>query len=67
MFYAIKTNKMHSFIYIYSIIFISTLHVSSDRMFHHQEFSLFTVFTALYRLYCVCNTVYYAALLMMND
>jgi hypothetical protein len=41
---------MHFFMYIYSIIFISTLHVSNDRIVHHQKFSLFTVFTALYKV-----------------
>ena len=53
--YVNKTNKMLSFYtYIYSIIFMSTLHVSNDRVIHNQEFSLLTVFTALHKIVQTC-------------
>ena len=32
------------------MIFISTLHVSKDRIVHHEECSLLTVFTGLYKV-----------------
>ena len=51
-----KQNQQDAlfFIYIYSIIFISTLHVSNDHIVHNQEFSLFIVFTALYKIVQTC-------------
>ena len=39
------TNKMHFYILIYSTVFMSTLHVSNDRVVHHQ--GLIVVYTFL--------------------
>ena len=53
--YVNKTNNMHSFyIYLYSIICISTLHVSNGRIVHHQQSSLLTAPTALYKIVQTC-------------
>ena len=70
-------------VFIYSTIFMSTLHVSKDRVVHHQELIVVYCITQLCTIVrmCVqlsswthsqdctelCNTVHYDQLLMMND
>ena len=69
-----QQDALFIYTYIYSIILISSLHVSNDRIVHHQEFSLSAdhqktkaaghVCTTLYR---AVNTVNNEKLLMMDD
>ena len=74
---------MHFFMFMYSTIFISTLHVSNYRVVHHQAFIVVYCITQLYTIVqmctaaaghictivysCVCNTVHDDKRLMMND
>ena len=76
------TNEMHNcYNNFYSTVFCLLYMFRTNLVVHHQEHSIIycitqfgtirTIVQAILdssaRLYCVCNTVYYAVLLMMND
>ena len=46
--------KCTFYIFIYSTIFISTLHVSKDRVVHHQEFIIVYCITQLCTILQIC-------------
>ena len=48
------TNEMHFFIFIYSTIFMSILHVSNNLVLHHQEFIVVYCFTQLCTIVQIC-------------